>query len=95
MLIFKSDNEDACKIVLNLILTYLKSNTERYYAQPAASKSSNEDGHAGKVLGCRFSENLNNPSDPVTIAKHTIIGCEDIEHLGGSFVLAQRFHPVF
>lgn len=87
----KSDNEDACKIVLNLILTYLKSNTERYYAQPAASKSSNEDGHAGKVLGCRFSENLNNPSDPVTIAKHTIIGCEDIEHLGGSFVLAQRF----
>jgi Dyp-type peroxidase family len=47
---------------------------------------------AGKVLGCRFSENLNNPVDPVTIAHHTLVGYEDVDHAGGSFVLAQRFH---
>ena len=44
-----------------------------------------------RYLGCRFSENLNNPSDPVSIAKHTITGVEDIDHLGSSYVLAQRF----
>jgi Dyp-type peroxidase family len=45
----------------------------------------------GKVLGCRFSENLNNPADPVTLAHHTLVGYEDVEHAGGSYVLAQRF----
>lgn len=87
----KSDKEKACKKVLDLIVTSLKSETKSYFAQEAASKSTKEDGHNGKVLGCRFSENLNNPSDPITIAKHTIIGCEDMDHFGGSFVLAQRF----
>jgi Dyp-type peroxidase family len=87
----KSDNEEACVKVLNLIRDYLKSDIKDCFAQGAASKSTEEGGHNGKVLGCRFSENLNNPSDPITIAKHSIIGCEDIDHLGGSFVLAQRF----
>ncbi|RQO75496.1 formate acetyltransferase [Pedobacter sp. KBW06] len=87
----KSDKEEACDEVLELIVAALKEETKDYYAQKAASKSDQEDGHNGKVLGCRFSENLNNPSDPITIAKHTLIGGEDIEHLGGSFVLAQRF----
>lgn len=87
----KSDKEAACDEVLKLVVDALKGHTEKYVAQKAASKSNQEDGHKGKVLGCRFSENLNNPSDPVTIAKHTLIGGEDIDHLGGSFVLAQRF----
>lgn len=87
----KSDSEKACKIVLDMLTAALKDNTKDYFAQEAASKSNREDGHKGKVLGCRFSENLNNPSDPITIAKHTLIGGDDIKHLGGSFVLAQRF----
>ncbi|MBB6269721.1 Dyp-type peroxidase family [Pedobacter cryoconitis] len=87
----KSKNEAPCDEVLEMVVDALKDYTERYFAQKAASKSNREDGHKGKVLGCRFSENLNNPSDPVTIAKHTLIGGEDIDHLGGSFVLAQRF----
>lgn len=45
----------------------------------------------GRVLGCRFAENLNNPADPVTIASHTLVGFEDSTHLGGSVVLAQKF----
>jgi Dyp-type peroxidase family len=87
----KSDSEKACSQVLELVVAALKEDTESYFAQDAASKSNREDGHKGKVLGCRFSENLNNPSDPITIAKHTLIGGADINHLGGSFVLAQRF----
>ena len=87
----KSDKEEACDQVLELIVAALKNDTKGYFAQRAASKSNQEDGHKGKVLGCRFSENLNNPSDPITIAKHTLIGGEDMEHFGGSFVLAQRF----
>jgi Dyp-type peroxidase family len=50
------------------------------------------DSTAGKVLGCRFSENLNNPADPITVAGHSLVGAEDPEHMGGSFVLAQRFN---
>lgn len=46
---------------------------------------------AGRVLGRRFAENLNNPTDPVTIANHTLVGHEDIEHAGASYALAQRF----
>ncbi len=87
----KSDSKKACDLVLELVVAALKEDTEDYIAQDSASKSNREDGHKGKVLGCRFSENLNNPSDPITIAKHTLIGGEDIDHLGGSFVLAQRF----
>ncbi|MEL6750301.1 MAG: formate acetyltransferase, partial [Pseudomonadota bacterium] len=60
-------------------------------AQPAASKSDQADGKKGKVLGCRFSENLNNPADPVTVAKHALTGPEDIDHLGASYVVAQHF----
>lgn len=87
----KSDDETACKLVLDMVVDAMKNNTKGHFAQEAASKSDKKDGHNGKVLGCRFSENLNNPSDPITIAKHTLIGGDDIRHLGGSFVLAQRF----
>ncbi|MGN7986636.1 Dyp-type peroxidase [Pedobacter sp. 22226] len=87
----KSDSKNACEVVLELIVEALKEVTKHYFAQDAASKSNSKDGNKGKVLGCRFSENLNNPSDPITIAKHTLIGGEDMDHFGGSFVLAQRF----
>lgn len=87
----KSDSKEACEIVNSLLIKALDSITEEHYSQEAASKSNEADGHRGKVLGCRFSENLNNPSDPISIAKHTLIGCDDMTHFGGSFVLAQRF----
>lgn len=87
----KSDDEKACDTLLAMIEEALKEDTKDHYSQKAASKSNEEDGHRGKVLGCRFSENLNNPADPITIAKHTLIGAEDMDHFGGSFVLAQRF----
>ncbi|MFT5720105.1 MAG: Dyp-type peroxidase family [Motiliproteus sp.] len=89
----KSDSPQACQLMLNLIKEALDATglLDKIDATTAASKSNEADGSGGKVLGCRFSENLNNPTDPVTIAKHSIIGTEDLEHLGGSYVLAQRF----
>ncbi len=88
----KSDYEQDCDMVLDILVAYLeKLGTRDVFAQKAASKSTQNDGHNGKVLGCRFSENLNNPSDPISIAKHTLIGGEDMAHFGGSFVMAQRF----
>jgi hypothetical protein len=44
------------------------------------------------VLGARFSENLNNPADPITIQEHALVGHEDPAHLGASFVLSQRLN---
>lgn len=87
----KSDDELACDLILAELVVALKEDIEDYFAQKAASKSSKKDGLNGKVLGCRFSENLNNPSDPISLAKHVLVGGEDMDHFGASFVLAQRF----
>ncbi|WP_047686050.1 MULTISPECIES: Dyp-type peroxidase [Xenorhabdus] len=87
----KSDDPAACHIVGELIKTGLGKRIKEAVAQPAASKSDLEDGKNGKVLGCRFSENLNNPSDPISISKHIITGAEDLAHVGSSYVIAQRF----
>ena len=48
-------------------------------------------GAGGRILGGRFQENLRNPSSPVEILEHVLVGNEDPESAGGTFVLAQRF----
>ncbi|MBL8684614.1 MAG: Dyp-type peroxidase [Myxococcales bacterium] len=63
----------------------------RTVTQDAATKSNADDHRGGKVLGARFSENLNNATDPITVQRHTIVGHDDLSHLGASYVLAQRF----
>ena len=85
----KSDDANACEVLQEYIKKFLESDIEKIVKQVTASQS--KTGRNGKVLGCRFSENLNNPSDPISLAKHTLIGTEDIEHFGGSYVLSQRF----
>ena len=91
----KSDREEHCVGVFELIRDCLERDggidPARTIHQPAASKSTADDMTGGKVLGCRFSENLNNPSDPLSIQTQSIVGFEDPAHLGGSFVVAQRF----
>jgi Dyp-type peroxidase family len=91
----KSDREADCPAVfarLDGLLTAENCvDTRRTKYQIAATKSVRPDKLGGKVLGCRFSENLNNPTDPVSIQKHTIVGHEDPFYVGASFVLAQRF----
>ncbi|WP_175858006.1 Dyp-type peroxidase [Burkholderia anthina] len=88
----KSDDVQACDIVLELTKNWLRENTRDSLHQSAASKSGGSDKpHGGRVLGCRFAENLNNPSDPISLAKHSIVGVDDVEHFGASFVLSQRF----
>lgn len=85
----KSDDANACTVLQEYIEKFLALDIKEIVSQVTASQSKN--GRNGKVLGCRFSENLNNPSDPISLAKHTLIGAEDIEHFGGSYVLSQRF----
>ena len=94
---FNGDDEEVVhEFLLELArieLTKLwgKDNYE-IYVQFAHSKSNQLDGYTGKVLGCRFVENVNNPTDPISIAKNMLIGPEDPFSFGGSYVLAQRFH---
>jgi Dyp-type peroxidase family len=91
----KSDREADCPAVFGIVRGLLAElgcvDPNRTVHQVAATKSVREDKRGGKVLGCRFSENLNNPTNPVSIQKHTIVGPEDPAYLGASFVLAQRF----
>ncbi|APU14932.1 MULTISPECIES: Dyp-type peroxidase [Actinoalloteichus] len=91
----KSDRDGDCAAVFELVSELLADSgcvdPARTVSQEAATKSVRKDKLGGKVLGCRFSENLNNPTDPVTIEGHTIVGNEDPAYAGSSFVLAQRF----
>lgn len=87
----KSDVEENCQHILDFIEEKLGDKIIETTSQKASTKSTNPDGKGGKVLGSRFSENLNNPTDPLTISKHCIVGAEDIDHFGASYVLAQRF----
>lgn len=92
----KSDNDDYCEGVLQFIRGRLEQEEQCVdpaltVSQAAATKSITPDKLGGKVLGCRFSENLNNPSDPITIQEQTIVSFEDPAHMGASFALAQRF----
>lgn len=87
----KSDQKQDCVAILAFIQHQLEGVAQSHIAQSASSRTEREDGKKGKVLGCRFSENLNNPSGPVSLAKHAICGVEDLDHIGASVVLAQRF----
>ncbi|TDV56392.1 Dyp-type peroxidase [Actinophytocola oryzae] len=89
----KSDCPTHCRAVFEYLAELLGECVDpaRTAAQEAATRSERPDKRGGKVLGCRFSENLNNPTDPVTVRRSAVVGGEDPDHLGASFVLAQRF----
>ncbi len=92
----KSDDPAHCRAVLNYLTDVLGKrercvDPKRTVAQEAATKSQRPDKRGGKVVGSRFSENLNNPTDPVTVQRNVVVGDEDPEHLGASYALAQRF----
>ena len=87
----KSDERDHLADVYDVVAELLSGYvTDGTVYQDCDSRPTRESPD-GKVLGCRFSENLNNPADPLTVAKHTLVGFEDVDHAGGSYVLAQRF----
>jgi Dyp-type peroxidase family len=92
----KSDDERHCAGLLGYLRHRLEEVEEwadeaKTVAQAAATKSTRPDKRGGKVLGGRFSENLNNATDPLTIQQNAIVGFEDPAHVGASYVLAQRF----
>lgn len=92
----KSDQAAHCQGVLAWLQQRLEVeegcvDPARTVYQAAATRSNSPDRRGGKVLGSRFSETLNNATDPLSIQTHTIVGLEDPEHVGASYVLAQRF----
>ncbi|WP_434389378.1 Dyp-type peroxidase [Melittangium boletus] len=92
----KSDNPEHCPQVFAFIRERLVQQEQCARIgdtdhEEAHSKAPNPDGRGGKVLGCRFSENLNNPTDPLSLQEQTLVGSEDPAREGASFVLAQRF----
>lgn len=91
----KSDEQAHCLAVFKYVSGLLAEegcvDPGRTMYQEAATKSNRRDKRGGKVVGSRFSENLNNPTDPVSLQRHVFVGAEDPAHAGASFVLAQRF----
>ena len=93
----KSDDPKHCTEVLSFVRNRLEGiegcvDESRTAFQIAARKVPSPGNPGGKVLGCRFSENLNNATDPISIEHQIIVGEEDADHRGASFVFAQRFH---
>ncbi len=92
----KSDEESHCQGVYEFISDKLADHVDVDPANPDAwvqpcNSRPTSDAPGGKVVGCRFAENLNNPADPITVANHTLVSYEDVDHAGASFVLSQRF----
>ncbi|HWS71067.1 MAG TPA: Dyp-type peroxidase, partial [Thermoanaerobaculia bacterium] len=92
----KSDDPTHCAAVFDFIRQRLEVeeacvDAALTFVQAAARKTPSPGNPGGKVLGCRFSENLNNATDPISIENQIIVGDEDTAHRGASFVLTQRF----
>ena len=92
----KSANAEHCTRVLDFIRTRLETeeacvDPQRTLVQPAARKTGSYGDDPGKVIGCRFSENLNNATDPLSLEQNVLID-EEGPHRGASYVFAQRFH---
>lgn len=89
----KSDGEERCREVFDCLVELLAPvvDPERTKYQEAETRSNRPGKRGGKVVGSRFSETLNNPTDPVTLARSVVVGAEDPDHAGASFALAQRF----
>lgn len=50
-----------------------------------------EDPSGNRVIGGRYHESLRNPVSPVEMLEHIVVGQEDTNGGGGSFVFTQRF----
>lgn len=91
----KSDDPAHCEQVLDFIRKRLEQeeacvDPARTLFQDAARKTPSPGNPGGKVVGCRFSENLNNATDPLSLEDQVIVG--DSDNFGASYLLAQRFH---
>ncbi len=89
----KSDRQDYLEPIYAAICAELENviDDRRVYQDCNRRSRAGDDSSTGRVLGCRFAENLNNPADPITVSNHTLVGLEDIDHAGASVVIAQRF----
>ena len=81
----KSDDKQHAEAAAKLIETALKGIISNSVMVPAEKK------HKGKVLGGRFTDGLENPADAEDLSARALIGEEDKEHVGGAFLISQKF----
>jgi Dyp-type peroxidase family len=91
----KSDDAGICQQVFKRLHALLSEGPDacvepRAFHQFTNARSAGANNVRGKVLGRRFTEGANNPADPITFSEHTLVGYEDLQHLGASFVLSQN-----
>ncbi|PWB35200.1 formate acetyltransferase [Pseudomonas sp. SDI] len=95
--IVKADEEAPVTALADFIVAQLADigiASQSVYRVPMHSRTNPTlptSGTGGRVLGGRFKENLRNPASPVEILNHVLVGGEDPDCAGGSFLFAQRF----
>jgi len=88
----KGNTEKGCEEIFNQIVNLLDSDTQgdgndkKNIQDTRASKM-----HGGKVFGGRFIDGLVNPVDEVNLSANIVVGEEDDNYRGASFVIQQKF----
>eukprot|EP00040_Diaphanoeca_grandis_P033350 m.204138 g.204138 ORF g.204138 m.204138 type:complete len:1622 (-) comp32879_c0_seq1:73-4938(-) len=82
----KGESEQAVDLLKQVLQDSMGSIASETMAQFCTRRGSEN----GRVVGCRFGENIRNPADPVTFGEHVLVGADDVDHIGGSFLSLQR-----
>ncbi|MDX8481842.1 Dyp-type peroxidase [Mesorhizobium sp. VK24D] len=95
--LIKADSADAVSVLADRVskeLTALGITEEpwRVIMRSRTNPTIPKGGMGGRIIGGRFQENLRNPTAPVEILEHVLIGDEDPASMGGAFVFTQRFN---
>lgn len=95
--LIKADEADAVSALADYVASQLKSlgvsqEPWRVVMRSRTNPTLPKGGMGGRILGGRFQENLRNPTAPVEILEHVLVGDEDPASMGGAFVFTQRFN---
>lgn len=81
----KSDSVEICEKIAAFIKTEF-AGLDAHHTETAAEKRPK-----GKVIAERFTDAMINPVDPVNFADRILVGAQDADYEGSSFVIQQKF----
>ena len=81
----KSESNETCETIAEFVKAQFDGLAEHHTETPAHKRPQ------GKVIGKRFRDAMINPVDPVNFAQRILVGAEDAEYEGSSFVIQQKF----
>lgn len=82
----KSDTAEGARIPMELIARRLQAVLASGSLIVPAEKR-----HKGKVLGGRFTDGLENPADAEDLSNRVVVGEDEPDHRGGTFLISQKF----